>query len=264
MQQAVDFHDECESLHRILQPLGVADFDRVTQFKGWTINDVVGHLHMFDVAALKTLEGSSSFDAFFAPVLEILVDGGTLRDAQIPWLGDLKGRDLVDKWWTTAAQVADRYARADPRCRVRWAGPEMSARSCITARQMETWAHGQEVFDTLGLMREEHDRIRNVAHMGVAAYGWTFVNRGEPVPEPAPYVRLAGPSGAVWEWGEMQSGNAVSGSAVDFARVVTQVRNIADTDLETTGGAARRWMEIAQCFAGAPENPPAPGARFRV
>jgi hypothetical protein len=27
------------------------------------------------------------------------------------------------------------------------------------------------------------------------------------------------------------------------------------------GEPARRWMAFAQCFAGPPENPPAPGAR---
>ena len=53
----------------------------------------------------------------------------------------------------------------------------MSARSKITARHMETWAHGQEVFDALGKDREEKDRIKNIVHMGVIAYGWTFVNR---------------------------------------------------------------------------------------
>lgn len=41
----------------------------------------------------------------------------------------------------------------------------MSARSCITARQMETWAHGQEIFDALGVVRRDGDRIRNVAHL---------------------------------------------------------------------------------------------------
>ena len=43
----------------------------------------------------------------------------------------------------------------------------MSARSAISARQMETWAHGQEVFDVLGADREEHDRIRNIVVLGL-------------------------------------------------------------------------------------------------
>jgi hypothetical protein len=43
--------------------------------------------------------------------------------------------------------------------------------------------------------------------------------------------------------------------------VVTQTRNIADTGLKVTGPNATAWMEIAQCFAGRPEMPPAPGTR---
>jgi hypothetical protein len=45
--------------------------------------------------------------------------------------------------------------------------------------------------------------------------------------------------------------------------VVTQVRAVADTELQVTGDTARRWMAIAQCFAGPPQDPPAPGSRFR-
>jgi hypothetical protein len=32
--------------------------------------------------------------------------------------------------------------------------------------------------------------------------------------------------------------------------------------LRVTGSVATDWMSKAQCFAGAPETPPAPGTRF--
>jgi len=95
----------------------------------------------------------------------------------------------------------------------------------------------------------------------VRTYGWTFTNRNLPVPEPAPYVRLQAPSGAIWEFNDAESNHRVEGSAVEFCQVVTQVRNIADTNLALKGKNAIAWMEIAQCFAGAPEDPPAPGCR---
>ena len=57
----------------------------------------------------------------------------------------------------------------------------------------------------------------------------------------------------------------VSGPLVEFpvnvGDVVTQGRNIADTRLEVVGETAKRWMEIAQCFTGGPEDPPPPGHR---
>ena len=122
-------------------------------------------------------------------------------------------------------------------------------------------AHGQEVFDCLGLVRTDTDRIKNIAHLGVSTFGWTFINRGETVPEPAPYVRLTAPSGATWEWNTPQDDNQVCGNAVEFCQVVTQTRNVADTELQSSGDVATRWMALAQCFAGAPNDPPAAGSR---
>ena len=137
----------------------------------------------------------------------------------------------------------------------------MSARSSITARLMETWSHGQAAFDLLGVERSDTDRIKNVAVLGVNTFGWTFVNRGEDVPAPKPFVCLTGPSGAVWEWNEPSQEERIDGAAVEFCQVVTQTRNIADTALRVTGDLAKRWMDVAQCFAGPPRTPPAPGTR---
>ena len=111
------------------------------------------------------------------------------------------------------------------------------------------------------MQRRNSDRIRNVCHIGVRTFGWTFVNRGLETPSPVPYVRLESPSGAVWEWNAPSETDCVSGSAVAFAHVVTQGRNIAETDLNVVGDAAASWMAIAQCFAGPPEEPPPPGHR---
>ncbi|MFY0311248.1 TIGR03084 family metal-binding protein [Leisingera sp. D0M16] len=262
MQQAEDFRAESRALAATLEDLPEAEFHRATQFKEWTIDHVLGHLHLFNAAAEASLLGEAAFAAFIAPVLQDMQAGKSILECQFPWLDGLTGRALFQAWRRGAESCADAYSAADPKMRVKWIGPDMSALSAITARQMETWAHGQEVFDLLGLQRQEQDRIRNIAHLGVATYGWSFRNRGLEVPEPAPFVQLTGPSGAVWEWNEPQTGNFVKGSAVEFAQVVTQVRNIADTGLQVAGAAAQDWMRIAQCFAGPPETPPGKGSRF--
>jgi len=126
---------------------------------------------------------------------------------------------------------------------------------------METWAHGQDIYDLLKVEREATDRVRNICHIGVRTFGWTFVNRRLPVPDQPPYVRLDAPSGAVWEWNAKSADECVSGDAVEFAHVVTQGRNVADCNLTVTGPVAESWMRIAQCFAGPPEEPPPPGHR---
>jgi uncharacterized protein (TIGR03084 family) len=137
----------------------------------------------------------------------------------------------------------------------------MSVRSSITARLMETWAHGQEVYDQLGVVRVDGDRIKNIAVLGVNTFSWTFANRKLEAPCPTPHVRLAAPSGAIWEWNEDILSDRVEGGATEFCQVVAQTRNLADTSLRVTGEVATRWMTIAQCFAGPVSDPPAPGTR---
>ncbi len=264
MEQAEDFRAESRALADLLQDLPEADWHRPTQFKDWTIDHVLGHLHLFNVAAETSLQGEVAFGQFIGPIVKDMQSGKSILDCQFPWLDGLSGRALFEAWRVGAERCADAFAKANPKARVKWVGPDMSALSSITARQMETWAHGQEVFDLLGVERQEQDRIRNIAHLGVSTYGWTFKNRKEPIPEPAPFVELTGPSGAVWTWNDPQEDNVVRGSAVEFSQVVTQVRNIADTDLETRGATAARWMAVAQCFAGPAETPPAQGARHKI
>ena len=261
MQQADDFRQECKMLADLIGAQPDSVFNCVTLFKGWTINDVIGHLHMFNVAARLTLEDERKFAEFFAPVSADLRAGKSMLESQNVWLDGLKGRALFEVWCDECEAIAAIYGATDPKRRITWAGPDMSARSSITARQMETWAHGQEVFDCLGQLRVDSDRIKNIAHLGVSTFGWTFINRKEGVPEPAPHVVLTAPSGAVWKWNEQQDTNRVSGPATDFCQIVTQTRNVADTSIQTFGDIASRWMAIAQCFAGKPNDPPAAGSR---
>lgn len=267
MQQAEDFRAESAALAAILEDLPEDRFHEPTQFKDWTIDHVLGHLHLFNVAAETSLQGEAAFAAFIGPVVKDMQSGKSILECQFPWLDGLSGRALFEAWKEGVQRCADAFANADPKTRVKWVGPDMSALSSITARQMETWAHGQEVFDHLGVVREDRDRIRNIAHLGAATFGWSFINRKEPVPEVAPHLKLTGPSGVLWEWNQPEEGDAsdqIEGSAVEFAQVVTQTRSIADTALRVQGVVATRWMEIAQCFAGPAEDPPAKGKRFRV
>ena len=263
MQQAHDYLAEAAQLENILSHYPESIFNRITLFKSWTINDVIGHLYMFDIAALKTLKSAEEFKSFYSPIAERLDQGQSLLESQYSFLGDLSGRRLLEKWRKTSGEIAIAYANADPKKRLQWVGPDMSAISSITARQMETWAHGQEVFDVLGIVRPAHDRIRNICHLGVATFGWSFQNRHIPIPEHAPYVCLTAPSGKVWEWNDPNTSNSITGTATAFAAVVTQVRNIDDTNLNVKGKISYQWMSIAQCFAGQPENPPLRGIRRR-
>jgi uncharacterized protein (TIGR03084 family) len=177
---------------------------------------------------------------------------------------DLKGKALLTRWWDQLDELCKLLAAKDPTARLPWAGPGMGVRMFTTARQMEVWAHGQEIYDVMGKDRVFHDRLKNIAVIGVKTFGWTFNNRKLPVPADVPYVRVTGPAGAVWEWNDPASPSSVTGDAVEFCQVVAQTRNVADTKLVMKGETAQRWMEIAQCFAGPPNDPPAKGTRFKA
>ncbi len=262
-QQIADFRAECDCLAEVLDPLADADFERATLFKGWTLHDVVAHLHIFNYAADASYHDLAAFDGFRQFMAERR-GRLNLRELTDEWFEGKRNRAVYDVWRAYYPRMCDRLDGVDPRKRVEWFGPPMSVRSSVTARQMETWAHGQEVFDVLGLDRDETDRIRNIVFLGLNTFGWTYAVRGLEVPGVVPALELTAPSGEVWTWNEDETANRITGAAVEFAQVVTQVRNVADTSLEIVGPVATEWMSIAQCFAGGPETPPAPGTRHKA
>lgn len=121
-----------------------------------------------------------------------------------------------------------------------------------TARLMETWAHGQDIVDALGVQRVATDRIRNVAHIGVRTRDFAYLIRDLTPPDEPFRVELAGPSGDLWAWGPDDAAQHVVGPALDFCLLVTQRRHRDDLALVATGLEAERWLGIAQAFAGPP------------
>ena len=261
MQQAQDFRDESSALADLLAPLSDADFEMPTLFKGWTINQILRHLHVWNIAADKSLDGEVAFSAFLGALMGD-ERGLPFNAMESRYLKGLSGAALLLAWRNAYQGLSTRFATTDPKSRLKWVGPDMSAISSITARLMETWSHAQAVYDVLGVERLDHDRIGNIVRLGVNTFGWTFKNRKEDSPGPMPRLCLTAPSGAVWDYGE--GDDLITGSATEFCQVVTQCRNIGDTQLQMNGAVAERWMAIAQCFAGPPQDPPPVGARHKA
>ena len=257
--EAQDFLDETRNLHGLVAGLDGATLLCPTGFKAWTSERIIAHLHVWNRAALLSVSNEAGFVAFMDDVRSRVAAGG-MAAIELDGLG---GKALVATWLEFAEELADAVAPREASDRVKWAGPDMSLRSFITARLMETWAHGQAAFDALGARRVNRDSIRGIAVLGVNTYGWTYAVRGLPAPEPKPYVELTAPSGAIWRFGESHASERIVGLAEEFCQVVTQTRNVSDTDLRLTGANAADWMSKAQCFAGPPETPPAPGTRIR-
>ncbi len=263
MQEIIrDLRAEGDALYELFTTLEEGDWERPTPFKSWTVRDVVEHLHFSDWMAVLSLKSDEEFLAFAAEMGKAITEEGLdLKACARRQIGHLEPGALLQQWRDYFIEMCDLLGAADPKRRLKWFGPDMGVRMFATARQMETWAHGQDVYDLLRIPREYTDRLKNIAVIGIKTFGWTFVNRGLEVPAKMPYVRLTAPSGEIWEWNEPDPDDKVEGLASEFCHVVTQGRNIADTKLEVVGETATKWMSIAQCFAGGPEDPPPPGQR---
>ncbi|MGH9185078.1 MAG: maleylpyruvate isomerase family mycothiol-dependent enzyme, partial [Acidimicrobiales bacterium] len=159
----------------------------------------------------------------------------------------------LQAWRDARGALIAAFAAFDPAARLPWYGPPMGARSFLTARLMETWAHGQDVRHAVGLAPEGSNRLRHIAHLGVVTRSWSYRVRGMEPPEGEARVELVAPDGGEpWTWGPPDAPNRVRGTALEFCLVVTQRRHVDDTSLVTEGDAATEWMRIAQCFAGGP------------
>jgi len=251
-----DLAAETAALQAILHPVTDADWLLPTPAPGWTIADQVSHLAFFDEMAVKS---ATDPDGFEAEVALLTASGGADADAIAAQHRYLAPAGLSEWFGQTRSHLLGVFAELDPAARVPWFGPPMSVASSATARLMETWAHGQDIADTIGVEREPTHRLRHVAHIGVGARPFSFIARGLAVPADPVRVELVGPSGEQWAWGPATAADRVTGPALDFCLLVTQRRHRTDTAVTAHGSAAEQWLTIAQAFAGPPGAGRQPG-----
>ena len=255
-----DLLDEQQSLDEIVAGLDDGQWDRPTPSPRWSVTDQIGHLCYFDGAAALAIRDPEAFSAGARGLMEASLVSETSGDDFT--LGDFRRlgpADRLERWRRVRSELAQAAGTLGERDRVRWYGPSMGAKSFVTARLMEAWAHGTDVCDTVGARREPTHRLRHVAQLGYITRSWTYVNRGLAPPEGDVRVELTAPSGELWTWGDAGAAgsDAVTGPALDFCLVVTQRRHVADTALHVAGEHAEDWLSKAQAFAGPPTDGPA-------
>ena len=256
-----DLEAQYQEFDDLVANLGGEQWRRKTPFFNWTIFDEVAHIAFFDHEALLAIEDLGRFRKRAKGVMEVILSDGSWPDYINPLLGPEEPAELLALWRDIRKRLIHRLGEMTPKDRLPWFGPDMSARSFATARLMETWAHSQDVFDTLGIKRTNCARLRHIAHIGVSTFAWSFDARKLPPPGIKPRVELAGPAGERWEWGKPHASERVWGSAEEFCLVAVQRCNVADTGLKWQGEHVEKWLTIAQAFAGVSQDPPAPGVR---
>ena len=256
------FLDECSDLDALVAGLDEAGWSRDTPAAGWTIAHQIAHLAWTDEVAHLAATAPEQFDAELQVAMRDPFGHADTRAAEG---AGAPPSELLARWRTGRKRLATALREVPEGIKLPWFGPPMSARSMATARLMEVWAHGQDVADALGVRREPTDRLRDICHLGVRTRDFAYVINDLPVPSAPFAIRLTSPGGEVWEWGTLRGSaadglapqgpdhGAVTGSAEDFALVVTQRREVGDTGLVATGEAAR-WLTFAQVFAGPPKG----------
>jgi len=253
---AADLAAESAVTRALVAGLDEAGWHTPTPAAGWDIADQISHLAYFDEV---TVQSAVRPEQFKAELAEAEASGGINPDTIAARFRDRTGAHLLDWFDTARADLLDTFRNLDPRARLPWFGPAMSAASSLTARIMETWAHTQDIADALGVTREPTSRLRHVAHIGVGARAFSYAVNGKTMP-PAPVrVELTGPDDDVWTWGPEDAADRVTGPALDFCLLVTQRRHQDDLALVIEGPAATEWMSIAQAFAGAAGTGRPPG-----
>ena len=242
-----DLAAEHAGLDALVAPLSPDAWLTPTPAEGWSVLDTIGHLAFFDE---RVSVAAAEPDRFRAELAEVIADlEGFMNRAAV------RARELGPagtlEWWRAERQGAlSALAAVPPGVRIPWYGPDMSVASAATARLMETWAHGQDVVDALGVERAPTARLRHVALLCHKAFANSFLSHGLPVPEDSVRVELTGPDGEVWEYGDPATPHVVRGSALDLCLLATQRRHRADLALEATPGVADQWLDLAQAFAG--------------
>ena len=257
---ASDLRDEQDALDEVGANLEEHSWGLSTPSPRWSVADQIAHLTYFDYTAAVAIADPDHFKELVTDLISNA--GGGDESVDEFTLGEyrkLSSSELLEEWRSQRRNLAAAAESLDNETRVEWYGPSMGARSFLTARLMEVWAHGQNIVDTVGGHRTPTDRLRHIAQLGVITRKWTYLNRNLDAPMDEVLVSLTAPSGELWSWGPEDCDSSVEGSAEDFCLVVTQRRHLDDTELIVRGDSAEDWLLKAQAFAGPPTDGPDAG-----
>jgi uncharacterized protein (TIGR03084 family) len=244
-----DLCAESAELDLLVKDLTPEQWALATPAPGWTVAHQIAHLAWTDRSALLAVTDADGFRVLVDKALAgpgTFVDEGAREGARLP------PAELLARWRQGRTALEEALRTAPPGARFPWYGPPMSTASMATARLMETWAHGLDVADALGVARPPAGRLRHIARLGVRTRDFAYGVHGLPAPADPFRVELRAPSGELWTYGPEDAPQRVTGPALDFCLLVTQRAHRADLGLTATGPDADRWLDIAQAFAGPP------------
>ncbi|NDZ82512.1 maleylpyruvate isomerase family mycothiol-dependent enzyme, partial [Streptomyces sp. SID10853] len=145
-----DLVGESAELDLLVAELGRDEWAVATPAPRWTVAHQIAHLAWTDRAAHLAVTAP---DGFGAEVEKALAAPGTFVDEGAEEGAVLDPAVLLARWRDGRERLQQALRTAPSGARFPWYGPPMSAASMATGRLMETWAHGQDVADALGVRR---------------------------------------------------------------------------------------------------------------
>ncbi|MFC9248963.1 TIGR03084 family metal-binding protein [Streptomyces sp. NPDC057136] len=243
-----DLREEGEELDALVAGLSGGGWGLPTPAERWTVAHQIAHLAWTDEVTLLSVTDAG---AFADEVGTAMADPDSFVDqAAEELVGALEPDALLARWRDGRRRLQGALRAAAPGSRFPWYGPPMGVASMATARLMETWAHGQDVADALGVIRAPTGRLRHVARIGVRARDYAYFVRGMKAPEEEFRVELTAPDGQLIAYGPESAPQRVTGPLYDFCLLVTQRAHRDDLAVRAVGADAGQWLDIAQAFAG--------------
>ena len=241
-----DLEAEGTQLDRVVTARGV-QLDRPTPSISWTIGHQIGHLHWTDrisaLACRDPLAFARRAEQLGSDAARSISDSAAAEAAR-------PADELIAAWRQGRTELLVVLEKLPSDAKIAWFGPSMSVESLAASRIMETWAHGLDVTDSLGLPPAATARLRHIAGLGTRTRDFAFSLHGRRSPGSPFRIELTAPDGETWSWGPPKAPDRITGPALDFCLLVTQRRNRQDLELVATKGAADQWLDIAQVFAG--------------
>src|SRR5215475_1722712 len=141
--------------------LTAADWARPTPAAGWTIAHQIAHLAWTDDAAIMAITDQDAYSAHLVEAAakpDSIVDEGAAAYLDEP-------AALLARWRAGRQRLAAELAQVPAGTRIPWYATPMTPASLATARLMETWAHGLDVADALGIEAVPTARLRHIAFL---------------------------------------------------------------------------------------------------
>ncbi len=153
-----DLRAESDGLDELVTDLPAERWAEATPAPGWTIAHQIAHLLWTDRVALLSVDDEAGFTEVLGAAATDPI-GFVDRGAE-DIVAAAAPAELLADWRETRHRLHDALLTVPEGRKLPWFGPPMSAASMATARLMETWAHGLDVADALGVKRPATARLQ--------------------------------------------------------------------------------------------------------